>query len=108
MFRVMFLALTAFATSAKAETIMETQILKIYAQSHEGSGANAIQLAATLPTQCSMNRVYVAFEDRELLASALAYMLSGKPAGVIYTTSAAPKDISGHMGGLSCKLISIF
>jgi hypothetical protein len=94
--------------SANADVLYNVTIDAVYAQSRSGSDANLIRVSAALPTQCNTNRLYVLFDDKELFASALANYIAGKPVHIIFVTNAAPVVAVGHLGGLTCQLISIF
>jgi hypothetical protein len=100
--------LLALSHPVMADSVFATEIVKVYTQSHDGSAAHMIMISATLPSICNNNRLYILFEDKELLASALANYIAGKPVDILYTTTASPVTISGHVGGFTCKLISIF
>lgn len=105
-----FIAAIAFFVCAQgtvADVLYEVQITKVYAQSRLDSDANLIQVSQTL-SGCSANRLYIDFDDKELFSSALANYVAGKNVDIIFVTNGAPKVASGHVAGLTCRLVSIF
>jgi hypothetical protein len=103
-----FLVLLSGAEPSLADVLTGAQIVKIYAQSHLGSDAHMIQVDQTLSSVCNANRLYIDFDDKELFSSALANYLAGKPVDIIFTTTGAPRTASGHLAGITCRVISIF
>jgi hypothetical protein len=93
---------------AWSDVLYGVQITKLYAQSRLDSDANLIQVSATLSSACSMNRLYIDMNDKELFASALANYMADRPVDIVFVTNGAPKMAAGHVGGITCRLMSIF
>ena len=103
------LPLMCMAFAAQADTVIDTQITKVYVQSQSDGNSNAhlIQIAATTSSTCSWNRLYIDFADKDLLASALANYLAGNAVSVLYTTTATARTAGGHVT-TTCRVTSIF
>ncbi len=93
---------------SQAEVLYGVTITKVYAQSRLDSDAYLVQINQTLPAVCNSNRLYINMDDKELFSSALANYIAGKNVDIIYNTTSSPKNVAGHLSGLTCRLISIF
>lgn len=84
--RWIVLPLLILMSTARAEVVYDAMIIKVFTQSRlpGESDAHLIQLDQTISSVCSANRVYIAFEDKELYAAALAYYMAGKPVSLTY------------------------
>ena len=91
-----------------ADILSGVQIIKVYAQSRLDSDAHLIQVDQTLISTCNANRLYIDINDKELFSSALANYIAGKPVDIIFFTNGAPKTAAGHIGGITCRVVSIF
>jgi hypothetical protein len=107
--RWIVLPLLMLMSTARAEVVYDAMIIKVFTQSRLPGESNAhlIQLDQTISSVCSANRIYIAFEDKELYAAALAYYMAGKPVSVTYQTDGAGKTAYTHVS-TTCRLISIF
>jgi hypothetical protein len=91
-----------------ADVLYGARITKIFTQSRLDSDAHLIQVDQTLDTACNANRLYIALEDKELFAAALAYYVAEKPINAVFFTNGAPKTVAGHIDGIPCRLTSLF
>jgi hypothetical protein len=102
------IAFLVVCNATYADTISGTIISKIYAQSRLESTAHLIKLEKDMGNSCSVNRLYIDMEDKELFSAALAFYTTGKAVSIYYVTNAEPKMAAGHIGGITCKVISIY
>lgn len=104
---VLPLLFTTFA--ARADVVYDATILRVFTQSRlpGESQAHLIQLDKTISSVCSWNRIYIAFEDKELYSAALANYIAGKPVSVTFQTDAEGKTAYTHVS-TTCRVISIF
>ena len=97
--------------NASAYIVWGTQ-LQVYAQSTSNSDANMIQSVNGIygggDHPWCVRRAYIDFADKEIFSAALAASSAKKSVNFIYEDAALPKNIAGHVSGLSCKVISIF
>lgn len=110
MFRcIAFPTLLLSAVGAHADVVYDTVILKVYTQSRLAgeSDAHLIQVDKAISSVCSSNRIYIAFEDKELYSAALASYVAGAPVSVTFTTSGPQKTAYTHVS-TTCRVISIF
>jgi hypothetical protein len=105
---VLAMALVAGPAFGDVVYVYGAQITKVYTQSRLDSTAHLIQVDHTLNGGCSSNRLYIDLDDKELLSSALANYIAGRQVDLMYFTNGAPKSISGHIAGITCRLVSIF
>jgi len=96
------------APTARADVLYGATLMKVYTQSIADSDAHLIMVDATLPSACNLNRMYIAVEDKQLYAAALANYLSGRKVDIVWLPNSTPKIASGHVAGLTCRVVSIF
>jgi len=94
--------------TARADVLYGATLVTVYTQSIADSDAHLIMVDATLPSACNANRMYIALEDKQLYAAALANNLSGRKVDIIWFPDSAPKSATGHLTGLTCRVVSIF
>ena len=94
--------------SARADVLYGATLVKVYTQSSADSDAHLIMVDTSLPSACNANRMYIAAEDKQLYAAALANYLSGRKVDIVWFPNSAPKTASGHLAGLTCRVVSIF
>lgn len=95
-------------SAAWADVLYGVTLLKVYTQSTADSDAHLIMVDAALPSACNANRMYIAMEDKQLYAAALANNLSGRKVDIVWFPNATPKNAAGHLAGLPCRVTSIF
>lgn len=103
-----FLVFTLAIEPAFADVLYGVQITKVYAQSRFDSDAHLIQVNQTLSSACSVNRLYIDMNDKELFSSALANYIAGKPVDIVFAMNGTPKTAAGHTSGITCRVVSIF
>lgn len=96
------------ALTAQADVLYSASLVKVYTQSITDSDAHLIMVDAALPSACNLNRMYIATEDKQLYAAALANYLSGRKVDIVWFPNSAPKTATGHLAGLTCRVVSIF
>jgi len=94
--------------TARADVLYGATLVKVYTQSVADSDAHLIMVDTTLPSACNANRMYIAIEDKQLYAAALANNLTGRKVDIIWFPNSTPKTASGHYAGLTCRVVSIF
>jgi len=94
--------------TARADVLYGATLVKVYTQSIADSDAHLIMVDAALPSACNANRMYIALEDKQLYAAALANNLTGRKVDIIWFPNSAPKSATGHLTGLTCRVVSIF
>lgn len=103
----MFL-LAMTSTPTHADVLTGVRILRLYAQSRMDSTAHLIMIDRTINSICDANRLYIAIDDKELFASALANYMADRPVDLVFVTDSPPKTAAGHLSGITCRLVSIF
>lgn len=108
---VLFLSLTPLASYATAYVVWGTSV-SLYAQSQVYGSGHMVQaskgiLNNTTHPWCG-NRMYIDTTDKALFAVASGAWLSGKVVNIIYDDAAPGVTIAGHIGGLQCRIMSIF
>lgn len=104
-----FLASAAYAT---AYTVNNTS-LTLYAQTtSESNQAHMVESSVGIynggsHSSCG-NKIYILLEDVDLYAKALATSIAGKKVNVMYVDGSLGQYIAGHVGSLTCKVVSIW
>ena len=106
--RLIILAMLLIGTHSQAQVVFNAEITRVYTQSKAGNDAHLVQFNATLPEQCNINRLHIVMEDSELYSAVLANSLANNKVSIVYTTTAAPVTVSGHVANHTCQLISVF
>ena len=96
------------ALTVRADVLYSATLVKVYTQSTTDSDAHLIMVDVALPSACDLNRMYIAAEDKQLYAAALANYLSGRKVDLVWFPNSAPKTATGHLAGLTCRVVSIF
>lgn len=102
----LFIALASASFSAGAVIVENVKVAKLYVQSQQNSGANAVKIDKDIDPVCQ-NRMYINFEDKELFSVLLAYKLAEKEFHLMYEVGTSEKLVKGHLGA-KCRLFSIY
>ncbi len=106
----LLLSISLSQSSLAAQYVVWGVKLQVYSQGHMESNAHMVEANIALyPNEhpwCG-RRIYVAMEDKEIMATVLSARLLDRPVNIIYEDAAEQMLVAGHTFS-RCKVISVF
>lgn len=95
-----------FGMQASATVLYDAEIVELYAQ--ENGVVHLVQFDKPLEgCYTTMNRAYIESDDTAMFSLLMAKYIADKKTDILYYAGPA-QEVNGHLGGITCKIFSVF